>query len=111
MRKTNPICRRRAGKTIVKAKGLGDATPQTGNCVKQTQSGGSAGAPEGEICKTNPISPAPGRRGQPIVPNKANSVSGSKESSACRETNYGALDMHGSSMKQSQLRRSLKFEV
>jgi hypothetical protein len=55
MRKTNPICRRRAGKTIVKARGLGNATLQTGNCVKQTQSGGSAGAPEGEICKTNPI--------------------------------------------------------
>jgi hypothetical protein len=105
MRKTNPICRRRAGKTIVKARDLGNATPQTGNCVKQTQSGGSAGAPEGEICKTNPISPAPGRRGQSIVPNKANSVSGSRESSACRETSYGGVDMHGTSAKQSQFAR------
>jgi len=37
---TDPICRRRAGKTIVKAKGLGDATTQGGNCAKQTQFGG-----------------------------------------------------------------------
>jgi hypothetical protein len=38
---TNPICRRRAGKTIVKAKGLGDATPQGGNDAKRSQFGKS----------------------------------------------------------------------
>jgi hypothetical protein len=37
MVQTNPIGHRPAGKTIVKAKGLGDTTPQESNCAKQTQ--------------------------------------------------------------------------
>ncbi len=43
----------------------------------------------------------PGGEGR-IVQNKANSVRGSKESSACRETSYGGLDMHGAAAEQSQ---------
>jgi hypothetical protein len=34
---TNPICRRRAGKTIARAFGFDDATRHGGNCAKQSQ--------------------------------------------------------------------------
>jgi hypothetical protein len=55
--------------------------------------------------RTKPISAVvgcgPGGRN---VQNEPNSVRGSKESSTCRETSYGGLDMHGTSAKQSQFR-------
>jgi hypothetical protein len=78
------------------------------NRVKQTQSRlTKRGLGTRGVVQTNPIPAAmPIRRsafpGGWIVPNKANSVRGLKEPSACRETSYGGLDMHGTSAKQSQ---------
>jgi hypothetical protein len=61
--KTKPIRGGAAGKTIVKARGLGDATPQGSNCVKQTQFG--PGAREQARAAGSPCRGA-------IVRNKAN---------------------------------------
>jgi hypothetical protein len=69
---TNPIPAGRARKTIVKARGLGDATPQGSSCAKQTQflplcRSGHRRAREGRSCKTNPISGRAGGASAPLL--------------------------------------------
>jgi hypothetical protein len=64
MCKTNPICRRRAGKTIAKAFGLDDATRHRGNGAKRTQfpagpggTGRQGGGTRGNRAKRTQLAP------------------------------------------------------
>jgi hypothetical protein len=74
VRQTNPICRRWAGKTIVKAKGLGDATRHQGNCAKQDTRDRSL---------VQPDRPAISARKRGAKPNSATFVVGIKQSQFC----------------------------
>jgi hypothetical protein len=74
VRQTNPICRRWAGKTIVKAKGLGDATRHQGNCAKQDTRDKSL---------VQPDRPAISARKRGAKPNSATFVVGIKQSQFC----------------------------
>jgi hypothetical protein len=60
-RKTNPICRRRTGKTILKAASLGDPTHRRrgGECAKQSQSAALGRRDGSGICCRMPAIPFP----------------------------------------------------
>jgi hypothetical protein len=74
--KTNPIRGVAARKTIVQARGLGDATPQGSCCAKQTQSGGAPWGTGNECAKQTQFpggarwDAAWGRRGVGVVQTK-----------------------------------------
>jgi hypothetical protein len=88
MRKTNPICPRRAGKTIAKASGLDDATPQGTNAQNEPNFHGGRS-----------------RHAEPVVRNKANSSQAARRASPLWKGSYGELDIQDASAKQSQFPR------